>query len=256
MTKRDDEGFLERWSRRKQAAQAEHAGRDLNEEAAPADEKASGAGSEAFDATASTGTPGGEERAGQGGGDTSHAEIEAANREAAEAVDLEALSFESDYSVFLKKGVPSALKNAALRKLWSSNPVLANVDGLNDYDEDFRLGNQLGREFKSAWEVGRGYGRKIEEMNAKLAEERRLAALAGDTADDEAAAADDIASSSDDDPQTGGGEREAAALAPGVDETHSVQITPAEGTVPEEDAGDEARPKVSLRRRMTFAQEP
>jgi hypothetical protein len=97
-------------------------------------------------------------------------------------------------------------------------------------------------------------------MNAKLAEERRLAALAGDaggdTAGGEAAAAHDIASSSDDDPQTGGGEREAAALGPAVDETLSAKITPAEGAVPEEVAGDEARPKVSLRRRMTFAQEP
>jgi hypothetical protein len=37
----------------------------------------------------------------------------------------------------MREGVPEALRNRALRKLWLSDPVLANLDGLNDYDEDF-----------------------------------------------------------------------------------------------------------------------
>jgi hypothetical protein len=35
--------------------------------------------------------------------------------------------------------VPEELKNLALKKLWLSDPVLANVDGLNDYDDDFNV---------------------------------------------------------------------------------------------------------------------
>ncbi len=78
-----------------------------------------------------------------------------ANREAAEAVDLESLDYESDFSIFMKAGVPELLKRAAMRKLWTSNPLLANVDGLNDYDEDFA--DPKFNVFKSAWQAGRGY---------------------------------------------------------------------------------------------------
>lgn len=81
--------------------------------------------------------------------------IHKANREEAEAIDLEALTYESDFGPFLRAGVPSLLKRQALRKLWSSNPVLANVDGLNDYDGDFTQPQAIA--FKSAWQVGRGY---------------------------------------------------------------------------------------------------
>jgi len=51
--------------------------------------------------------------------------------------DIETLTDQSDFSGFLKKGVPEELKKMALRKLWRSNPIFANLDGLNDYDEDF-----------------------------------------------------------------------------------------------------------------------
>lgn len=78
-----------------------------------------------------------------------------ANREAAEAVDIESLAYESDFSVFLKRGVPAALRRKAMRKLWTSNPVLANLDGLNDYDENFA--DVSGNYFNSLWQVGRGY---------------------------------------------------------------------------------------------------
>jgi hypothetical protein len=53
--------------------------------------------------------------------------------------DIESLDKDSDFTGFLQAGVPEELKNLALRKLWLSDPVLANVDGLNDYDEDFNV---------------------------------------------------------------------------------------------------------------------
>ena len=50
--------------------------------------------------------------------------------------DIESLTADSDFSVFMSEGVPDELKNLALRKLWRSDPVYANLDGLNDYDPE------------------------------------------------------------------------------------------------------------------------
>jgi len=55
----------------------------------------------------------------------------------AEGIDIDELEYGSDFTPFMDAKVPKALKRMALRKLWRSNPILANVDGLNDYDEDF-----------------------------------------------------------------------------------------------------------------------
>ncbi len=53
-------------------------------------------------------------------------------------VDPEKLDPETtDFSRFLREDVPERLQRAALRRLWTSDEALANLDGLNDYDEDF-----------------------------------------------------------------------------------------------------------------------
>lgn len=50
---------------------------------------------------------------------------------------IDSLTAESDFSVFLKKGVPSALRNAALRKLWVTEPSVVNYKALVEYNWDF-----------------------------------------------------------------------------------------------------------------------
>ena len=50
--------------------------------------------------------------------------------------DIDSLTADSDFSAFMAEGVPGELKNLALRKLWRSDPVYANLDGLNDYDPE------------------------------------------------------------------------------------------------------------------------
>ncbi|MGH7013619.1 MAG: DUF3306 domain-containing protein [Stellaceae bacterium] len=50
---------------------------------------------------------------------------------------VESLTVESDYAAFMRPGVPEATRNAALQKLWRSDPVFANLDGLVEYGEDF-----------------------------------------------------------------------------------------------------------------------
>lgn len=50
---------------------------------------------------------------------------------------IDSLTAESDFSLFLKKGVPSALRAAALRKLWLVEPSVVNYKPLVEYNWDF-----------------------------------------------------------------------------------------------------------------------
>jgi hypothetical protein len=70
--------------------------------------------------------------------------------------DIESLDEQSDFTVFLKEGVPEQLRKRALRKLWRLNPVFANLDGLNDYDEDFTDAAALLEGVKTLYQVGKG----------------------------------------------------------------------------------------------------
>jgi hypothetical protein len=78
--------------------------------------------------------------------------------------DIESLTAESDFTVFMKKGVPPELRQQALRKLWRSNPVLANLDGLLEYGEDYTHIGRGGMSVRTAYQVGRGFVRKLEEI--------------------------------------------------------------------------------------------
>jgi len=50
---------------------------------------------------------------------------------------IDDLTAESDFSLFLKKGVPPALRAAALRKLWLVEPSVVNYQPLVEYNWDF-----------------------------------------------------------------------------------------------------------------------
>ncbi|HMB47960.1 MAG TPA: DUF3306 domain-containing protein [Afifellaceae bacterium] len=86
------------------------------------------------------------------------------NRDEAEAIDLESLDETSDYSPFFRDGVPKALKSAAMRILWRSNPVFANLDGLNDYDQNFADPALIKKFTGTAWQIGKGYLRDEDEL--------------------------------------------------------------------------------------------
>ncbi len=73
-----------------------------------------------------------------------------------ELPDIDSLDADSDYTVFMGEGVPETLKKLALRKLWRSDPVLANVDGLVDYGEDFTVSDRVGDAVKTIYRVGKG----------------------------------------------------------------------------------------------------
>ncbi|MFK7745192.1 MAG: DUF3306 domain-containing protein [Roseobacter sp.] len=75
-----------------------------------------------------------------------------------------------DFSAFMSRDVPEHLRKVALRTLWRSNPVLANVDGLNEYDDDYRAAMLLKEPIKTAYQVGKGMLKHIEEMERQAAE--------------------------------------------------------------------------------------
>jgi hypothetical protein len=99
--------------------------------------------------------------------------------------DIDTLDKDSDYSVFMKEGVPEALKKLALRKLWLSDPDLAVLDGLNDYDEDFRIPEAiLGEIAKGGDETpddpgDDAVGAKAEEKEKEKEKEDEVAAAKG-----------------------------------------------------------------------------
>jgi hypothetical protein len=107
------------------------------------------------------------------------AEEHAALEEMTEAEMLEELNLPDpdtlvqgdDFSVFMAKAVPDQIRRRALRTLWRSNPVLANVDMLVDYGEDFTDAAMAVENIQTAYQVGKGMLKHVQEM-ARQAEER------------------------------------------------------------------------------------
>lgn len=88
--------------------------------------------------------------------------------------DVSDLNAESDFSAFLREGVSEEIRRKALRVLWRSDPVLANLDGLNDYDEDFRSSGVIAEAVKTAYEAGKGYLDREKEEDGSSPEEKSM----------------------------------------------------------------------------------
>lgn len=69
-----------------------------------------------------------------------------------------------DFASFMAKAVPEHIRKRALRKLWRSNPVLACVDGLNDYDDDYLSGSFGNEQVATSYQVGKGLMAHVLEM--------------------------------------------------------------------------------------------
>ena len=81
----------------------------------------------------------------------------------------ESLQAGDDFSAFMSKAVPDRLRRRALRVLWRSNPVLANVDMLVDYGEDFTDASMVVENMQTAYQVGKGMMKHVEEMARQAA---------------------------------------------------------------------------------------
>jgi hypothetical protein len=103
----DPENFLSRWSRRKRQGGAQP-GRQAS---APPERNDRGeAVNPPCDDEKSPGTPG----------------------DVSSLPPIEAIGADTDISAFLQKGVPSALRHAALRRVWSADPAIRDFMGPNE----------------------------------------------------------------------------------------------------------------------------
>ncbi|GHF43973.1 DUF3306 domain-containing protein [Seohaeicola zhoushanensis] len=63
---------------------------------------------------------------------------------------------------YMARAVPERIRRRALRKLWTLNPVLANLDGLNDYDDDY---TQVATgPVSTTYQVGKGLLAHVKEL--------------------------------------------------------------------------------------------
>ena len=70
--------------------------------------------------------------------------------------DPDDLTLGDDVTGFMSKAVPDRLRRRALRQLWRTNPVLANVDGLVEYGEDYTDGAMVVENLQTLYQVGKG----------------------------------------------------------------------------------------------------
>jgi hypothetical protein len=117
----EPENFLSRWSRRKATGEPpEPAG-----EAVPA--VPAKPGEPAAKQAAAPGTPASAEPV----------------FDPASLPSLDSIGAQTDISAFLKPGVPSGLRNAALRRAWSADPAIRDFKGLQENDWNFNDPNGI-----------------------------------------------------------------------------------------------------------------
>lgn len=160
--------------------------------------------------------------------------------------DPDTMGLGDDFRVFMTKAVPDRLRRRALRRLWLSNPALANLDGLVDYGEDFTDKANVIENMQTAYQVGKGMTAHVEEM-------ARQAELEANPPEDELIEDQELLD--EDQPEANvamaeneaENEAESEAEAQGDDDEATEQIGVAKAT--EADIEDAAPP----RRRMSFA---
>jgi hypothetical protein len=141
MSRRDEGDFLSRWSGRKLKARAEAAPEPAPREAPPPDPP-----------DLQPGRP---------------AQAEKTDAEILDELGLpdpDTLVKGDDFAAFLRAAIPARLRQRALRRLWLSDPVLANLDGLNDYEQDFTDKATARPDLTTAYRAGEGLLREAKRI--------------------------------------------------------------------------------------------
>ncbi len=129
---------------------------------------------------------------------------------------IEELKQDSDYSVFMREGVPEELRRLALRKLWRSNPIFGIRDGLDDYDEDYTMIGMVVEKITSVFDAEKGMPDLAKEeaeakaKKAKAAKKRKAARAAKKQAEEKSEAQTAGTAADTDDDDLGDGEDEMA----------------------------------------------
>lgn len=80
--------------------------------------------------------------------------------------DPDTLKAGDDFTAFMSRAIPEHLRRRALRKLWVSNPVLACLDDLVDYADDYTQASAV-TNFTTSYQVGQGLRRHVEDIAKK-----------------------------------------------------------------------------------------
>ncbi|WP_428925657.1 DUF3306 domain-containing protein [Marinibacterium sp. SX1] len=154
---------------------------------------------------------------------------------------------------FLAADLPQRLKSRALRRLWRTNPVLANLDGLVDYDDDYTDAAMVPDVMRTAYEVGRGIAPRIRDMALNAGEAGPTTsgdkAAVGAKTDSGAAATDTSGVAADD---TSG----AAATGDTRSTAEARGAAAPEGPGPEAAPAEDLPPAPRRRIRITFDDQP
>lgn len=132
----------------------------------------------------------------------------------------------TDVAGFMKAAVPDRLRRRALRRLWRINPVLANIDGLVDYGEDFTDAATVVENLQTTYQVGKGMLRHVEEM-ARQAAEAEENAVKEQSADSDTPEDVALAESSGETTTENSGESSLR-----TDDTETATVDPAPETMP------------------------
>lgn len=163
--------------------------------------------------------------------------------------DPETLKSGDNFAAFMAKAVPARLRNRALRKLWISDPVFANLDMLIDYGDDFTDAATVIENLQTAYQVGRGFVDRVAELpeeEAATAEEDAEEQV-GEKVEEQADGS--VAEAGED----GTGETAGEAVGDFADHRADFGAEPARGYAPERSVEwSSQEPKTSARQRMRF----
>jgi hypothetical protein len=148
----EDEGFLRRWSRRKVAERRDAAADDGDAAECPAEPLPA-----PIPAAPAAPTP----------AKRADAEAETARPP---LPDIESLTPQSDFSIFMRDGVPTDMRTRALRKLWRIDPAFGEMDDLRDYADDYTDSAVATGAIPTLYKVGRGFLQAEEEEGTAAAE--------------------------------------------------------------------------------------
>ncbi len=161
--------------------------------------------------------------------------------------DPDTLKAGDNFAAFMAKAVPTRLRNRALRKLWVSDPVLANLDMLVDYGEDFTDAATVVENMQTAYQAGKGYVDKMAEVSGEDAESPEEPA--GEPAEESPG------DTSEEPPEEPAEASDGTGEEVGADDGESAEL--AEQAAPEiepDDTGESAVPqeRIRVRQRMRF----
>ena len=101
-----------------------------------------------------------------------------------ELPDPETLKLGDTVEKFMEGRVPERIRLRALRAFWKTNPVLANIDGLDEYCEDYTDAAMVVENLQTIYQVGKGYAVQALDALESLADDEAADALAtGDSVD-------------------------------------------------------------------------